>query len=210
MNGRQTLIVVPMIAALTLWAGCNLFDSSNLPSGYFDRSLLETDPTAAARDYVRRTPTHDIHPDEVLRAVIVNSSDPEVGILQQHKSIPVYGGSLYLRLDNGTGLVTKILKDEWQEIGSSTSIQPTLTADQARTFALIGCDGSFEDSSYVGPSLRFLAPGYLPGIDALHLAWEIHLRNDHPEGTNLPEHLIVDVDAHTGTLLYISANQVVE
>lgn len=215
MKGTQRLAGAALIPLLTLGIGCNLLRSSGPPPGYFDLKLLEKDPTAATKDYVRRTSAHGIQRDEVLRAVTASSPyfDLEVGLLQQFRGIPLLGGSLYLRLDRGTGHVTRTLRNNWQGIGPSTSIQPILTADEARELALMAFPAaSREDSRQEAPALKFLAPEYLPEIRTLYLAREVRLRNWYrlQEPPQLPEHRIVYVDAHTGEVLYISFNQVVE
>jgi len=198
------MLAATVIVALALGAGCNLLGPSALPSGRFDMKLLGQDPTAAARDYVRRTPAHGIQPDEVLRAVFIGGSNAEVQLVQQFRRIRVLGGVLVLLVDSRSGEVLNVLTDDWQHIDPSTSIVPTLTPEQAREAALMAWPvASPEDSRGDSSSLQLIAPTYVPGLDAVRLAWGTHLRNWQLQP---PGHWLVYVDARTGAVLYVSRN----
>jgi len=109
----------------------------DLPAGTFDLQLQERDPAAAARDYVRRTPSLGIGTDHVVRAVRWGDTDNicHISLLEAFKGVPVLGGRIDLEVDKKSGRTLDTETDAWIMIPHSTSVTPGVSRDQALQLA---------------------------------------------------------------------------
>ena len=199
--------LVAMLASVRCGEQATIPVGSSVPPGFFDLELLASDPIAAAKDYVRRTPDVGIASEDIRRAeVSIDAAYLNTMIYQEYHGVPVAGAVLALRVDRESGRVTATIANTWQNVDSEFIAEPEIAAVRARERALAAWrEASAQDSNQDTLSLEIIPKSYLPLIDAMHLAWKIHLRN---WALTPPEHRIVYIDAHTGTLLYVGDNQI--
>jgi hypothetical protein len=205
--------ILVVIISVFAWS-CSLFPSGDLPAEVIDLQLLDENPTAAAKDLLRRTPTYRIEPDDVAKDVTFAVSDTRIGLglLQQFKGIGVEGGQATFDVDKRNGETRLTDRSRWRAIASSTSTEPSITADSATAIAkaeypypLREPETVFYDgltlTEYQAPFLRF----YSVAGEGTKLTWFVNVygMNDGDADRRL-----CVIHAHTGQILAMGMNLV--
>jgi hypothetical protein len=152
MRGRARSILVGMFAL----SGCGLLASADRPAGYFDLDLLARDPTAAVRDYVRRTPDEGIAPEDVLTGYISASIDygNPVVATERFRGVPVIEAWREFSVDQKTGAVIG-RRDRWVRLSGGVTIVPAISADAAREIGIAAWPEATSASCNAASDLAF-------------------------------------------------------